>query len=291
MGKAAACVRAISLARFDFCARPLCAPCSFTPTHDPTFFPSFLPSPFIMFAARSVARKATPLLARTYAEAAPATSNKLKLSFGVPHQVSFVRCRPNPRLALSRTIHRSLHSSSAQLTDDLCLSSSQALFSSAEVEQVNIPGESGMMGILSGHVPTLEALKPGVLEVIESGNNSKKWFSEFLLFSSLFAWVGLWKKGSERGGKEGRLDCDAWLEMPCWIALAPWPPCMPALVNCPDQRVLCVPQSLPDSLPSTPTTPSPSTPLRLTISPSSTLPFVPSHTLLSAFPPFLLTLT
>lgn len=145
-----------------------------------------------------------------------------------------------------------------------------------------------MMGILSGHVPTLEALKPGVLEVIESGNNSKKWFSEFLLFSSLFAWVGLWKKGSERGGKEGRLDCDAWLEMPCWIALAPWPPCMPALVNCPDQRVLCVPQSLPDSLPSTPTTPSPSTPLRLTISPSSTLPFVPSHTLLSAFPPFCL---
>jgi hypothetical protein len=116
-----------------------------------------------------------------------------------------------------------------------------------------------MMGILSGHVPTLEALKPGVLEVIESGNNSKKWFSEFLLFSTQFAWVGLWKKGSERGGKEGRLDCDAWLEMPCWIALAPWPPCMPALVNCPDQRVLCVPQSLPDSLPSTPTTPSPST--------------------------------
>lgn len=59
-------------------------------------------------------------------------------------------------------------------------------------------------------------------------------------------------------------------------------------MNCPDQRVLCVPQSLPDSLPSTPTTPSPSTPLRLTISPSSTLPFVPSHTLLSAFPPFCL---
>jgi hypothetical protein len=51
------------------------------------------------------------------------------------------------------------------------------MFSSSEVEQVNIPAESGMMGILAGHVPTLEALKPGVLEVIESGANSKKWFS------------------------------------------------------------------------------------------------------------------
>lgn len=77
-----------------------------------------------------------------------------------------------------------------------------------------------MMGILSGHVPTLEALKPGVLEVIESGNNSKKWFSELLLFSSLLAWVGLWKKGSERGGKEGvgrlqRLARDALLDRSC----------------------------------------------------------------------------
>lgn len=55
------------------------------------------------------------------------------------------------------------------------------MFSSSEVEQVNIPAESGMMGILAGHVPTLEALKPGVLEVIESGSNSKKWFSACLL--------------------------------------------------------------------------------------------------------------
>jgi hypothetical protein len=91
------------------------------PTTLPSFLPSFLPSPFIMFAARSVARKATPLLARTYAEAAPATSNKLKLSFGVPHQVRFVRCVRTPGWP-SRTIHRSLHSSSAQLTDNLPLS-------------------------------------------------------------------------------------------------------------------------------------------------------------------------
>lgn len=34
------------------------------------------------------------------------------------------------------------------------------------------------MGILSGHVPTLEALNPGLVEVIEGGNTTKKWFSQ-----------------------------------------------------------------------------------------------------------------
>lgn len=32
------------------------------------------------------------------------------------------------------------------------------------------------MGVLANHVPIVEALKPGVIEVIEEGGSSKKWF-------------------------------------------------------------------------------------------------------------------
>ncbi|THH02060.1 hypothetical protein EW026_g703 [Hermanssonia centrifuga] len=52
----------------------------------------------------------------------------------------------------------------------------QAIFSSAEVVQVNLPAATGDMGILANHVPSIEALRPGVVEVIESGNASKKFF-------------------------------------------------------------------------------------------------------------------
>jgi len=43
--------------------------------------------------------------------------------------------------------------------------------------QVNIPAESGDMGILSNHVPSIEALRPGVVEVIET-NGTQKFFGE-----------------------------------------------------------------------------------------------------------------
>ncbi|KAF8608695.1 epsilon subunit of F1F0-ATP synthase N-terminal domain-containing protein [Ceratobasidium sp. AG-I] len=52
----------------------------------------------------------------------------------------------------------------------------QSIFTSANVVQVNIAAESGDMGILAHHVPTVEALRPGVVEVIETGSGSKKWF-------------------------------------------------------------------------------------------------------------------
>ena len=55
--------------------------------------------------------------------------------------------------------------------------------------QVNIPADSGMMGILAGHVPTIEALKPGVVEVVEGqGSQGKKWFSEYTSPSD--SWAG-----------------------------------------------------------------------------------------------------
>jgi F-type H+-transporting ATPase subunit delta len=58
----------------------------------------------------------------------------------------------------------------------------QAIFTSTDVVQVNVSAASGDMGILANHVPTIEALRPGVVEVIESGNASKKWFGKWPLF-------------------------------------------------------------------------------------------------------------
>ncbi|WVR04958.1 hypothetical protein IAU60_001970 [Kwoniella sp. DSM 27419] len=53
----------------------------------------------------------------------------------------------------------------------------QSLYSSTGVTQVNIPAATGDMGILANHVATVEALRAGVIEVIESeGQPSKKWF-------------------------------------------------------------------------------------------------------------------
>ena len=41
---------------------------------------------------------------------------------------------------------------------------------------MNIPAESGEMGILANHVPAIEQLKPGLVEVLEEGGASKKFF-------------------------------------------------------------------------------------------------------------------
>lgn len=51
-----------------------------------------------------------------------------------------------------------------------------ALFE-GEVTQVNISSTSGEMGILASHVPSIEQLAPGLLEVFEA-NGTKKWFGE-----------------------------------------------------------------------------------------------------------------
>jgi F-type H+-transporting ATPase subunit delta len=46
------------------------------------------------------------------------------------------------------------------------------------VTQVNLPAATGDMGVLAHHVATVEALRAGVVEVIES-SGSKKWFGVF----------------------------------------------------------------------------------------------------------------
>ena len=48
--------------------------------------------------------------------------------------------------------------------------------------QVNIPAESGEMGVLANHVPSIEQLKPGLVEIIEETSGSKQFFCKFLKF-------------------------------------------------------------------------------------------------------------
>lgn len=57
----------------------------------------------------------------------------------------------------------------------------KTIFNSAEATQVNISAASGDMGILANHVPSVEPLRPGVLEVIESNGQSQKWFGKLLI--------------------------------------------------------------------------------------------------------------
>ena len=48
------------------------------------------------------------------------------------------------------------------------------------------------MGILANHVPSVEALKAGVVEVIEdAGSQSKKWFSKSRLLGVVEAGSGI----------------------------------------------------------------------------------------------------
>ncbi|EPQ30301.1 uncharacterized protein PFL1_02417 [Pseudozyma flocculosa PF-1] len=84
----------------------------------------------------TVARSSSLGLAGARRGYAEAVSDKLKLSFILPHE---------------------------------------AIYDSSEVTQVNIASASGDMGILAAHVPSVEELRPGLLEVVES-SGTKKWF-------------------------------------------------------------------------------------------------------------------
>jgi F-type H+-transporting ATPase subunit delta len=77
-----------------------------------------------------------PTLRRGYAEAA-AASDKIKLSLALPRAT---------------------------------------LYKNSEATQVNIPTTAGDLGILADHVPTIQQLRPGLVEVIEGGGNTKQFF-------------------------------------------------------------------------------------------------------------------
>ena len=50
--------------------------------------------------------------------------------------------------------------------------------------QVNIPAESGDMGVLANHVPSIEQLRPGIVEVIDESGGNKQYFRMHSLFHS-----------------------------------------------------------------------------------------------------------
>ncbi|KAI0180274.1 ATP synthase delta chain [Hypoxylon sp. FL1284] len=52
----------------------------------------------------------------------------------------------------------------------------QSIYKSQGVVQVNIPAESGEMGVLANHVPSIEQLRPGLIEVVEESGSSKQFF-------------------------------------------------------------------------------------------------------------------
>ncbi|KAH0596076.1 hypothetical protein MHUMG1_05935 [Metarhizium humberi] len=52
----------------------------------------------------------------------------------------------------------------------------QSIYRSQDVVQVNIPAESGEMGVLANHVPSIEQLKPGIVEVVEESAGPKQFF-------------------------------------------------------------------------------------------------------------------
>ncbi|KAF2021677.1 epsilon subunit of F1F0-ATP synthase N-terminal domain-containing protein [Aaosphaeria arxii CBS 175.79] len=52
----------------------------------------------------------------------------------------------------------------------------QAIYKSQDVVQVNLAAETGDMGVLANHVPSIEQLKPGLIEIIEESGGSKQFF-------------------------------------------------------------------------------------------------------------------
>lgn len=42
--------------------------------------------------------------------------------------------------------------------------------------QVNLAAESGDMGVLANHVPSIEQLRPGIVEIIEESGGNKQFF-------------------------------------------------------------------------------------------------------------------
>lgn len=58
----------------------------------------------------------------------------------------------------------------------MLIAARQTIYKSQGVVQVNIPAESGEMGVLAEHVPVIEQLKPGLVEIIEENGDTKHYF-------------------------------------------------------------------------------------------------------------------
>ncbi|KAK9451716.1 epsilon subunit of F1F0-ATP synthase [Limtongia smithiae] len=52
----------------------------------------------------------------------------------------------------------------------------QIIYQNSDVVQVNLPAVTGDLGVLANHVPTIEQLRPGVVDVVEEGGVTKQFF-------------------------------------------------------------------------------------------------------------------
>ncbi|KAF4580903.1 ATPase, F1 complex, delta/epsilon subunit [Ophiocordyceps camponoti-floridani] len=94
------------------------------------------------------------------------------------NSLRLARAIVRPRIVPLRTV-ASRRGYAEAVSDKIKLSLSlphKSIYKSQDVVQVNIPAESGDMGVLANHVPAIEQLKPGVVEVIEEGGSAKQFF-------------------------------------------------------------------------------------------------------------------
>ncbi|KAK9360262.1 ATP synthase subunit delta [Lipomyces starkeyi] len=52
----------------------------------------------------------------------------------------------------------------------------QTIYQDVDVVQVNLPATTGDLGVLANHVPTVEQLRPGVIDVVEESGSTKQFF-------------------------------------------------------------------------------------------------------------------
>lgn len=71
----------------------------------------------------------------------------------------------------------------------------QSIYKAQDVVQVNIPAESGEMGVLANHVPSIEQLKPGLIEIVEESGGSKQFFRTCRVCLGRSALVGYGRLG------------------------------------------------------------------------------------------------
>ena len=121
---------------------------------------------------------------------ADAVSDKIKLTLALPHQVrcpcplSQLICMNNLTSLVNIAYVSCSCSPYTNLQMCMCLPAldlASTIKPLAEIApytrvQVNIPAESGEMGVLASHVPSIEQLKPGLVEVIEESGGSKQFF-------------------------------------------------------------------------------------------------------------------
>ncbi|KAI9838532.1 MAG: hypothetical protein M1819_004840 [Sarea resinae] len=101
-----------------------------------------------------------PLQRRGYADA---VSDKIKLTLTLPHQAIY----KSTDVCVSPPAMPKRHGYTWVVSADT------VPFSSV---QVNVSADSGEMGILANHVPSIEQLKPGLIEIIEESGGSKQFF-------------------------------------------------------------------------------------------------------------------